>query len=69
VTPYTSFVNVAGLPAVVLPTHYTDQAIPMGVQLVGPPGREDTIIALAQQVESRVDAVRWPGMVARSEVF
>jgi amidase len=66
VTPYTSFVNVAGLPAVVLPTHYTDQVIPMGVQLVGPPGREDTIITLAQQVESRVDAVRWPSLVAQT---
>ncbi len=64
VTPYTSFVNVTGLPAVVVPTHYTDRGIPMGVQLVGPPGREDTIMTLARQVESLAGATRWPSMAS-----
>ena len=60
VTPYTSFVNVCGLPALALPTHYTDNNTPMGVQLVGPPGRDDTVIALGHQIEQRVGATRWP---------
>jgi amidase len=60
VTPYTSFVNVCGLPALALPTHYTPDAIPMGVQLVGPPGREDTLVSLGHQIEQRVNATRWP---------
>ena len=60
VTPYTSFVNVAGLPALALPTHYTAENIPMGVQIVGPPGREDTIMGLGQHIEQRVSATRWP---------
>jgi amidase len=61
VTPYTSFVNVCGLPAVALPTHYTTNNTPMGVQLIGQPGREDTVIALGHQIEQRVGATRWPG--------
>jgi len=60
VTPFTSFVNVCGLPALALPTHYTRESIPMGVQLVGPPGREDTVIALGHDIEQRVNATRWP---------
>jgi amidase len=60
VTPYTSFVNVCGLPALALPTYYTADSIPMGVQLVGPPGREDTIVALGHDIEQRVSSTRWP---------
>lgn len=60
VTPFTSFVNVCGLPAIALPTHYTSDNIPMGVQLVGQPGREDLIVALAQQIEQGAQATKWP---------
>ena len=61
VTPFTSFVNVCGLPALALPTHYTSNNTPMGVQLIGPPGRDDTVVALGHQIEQRVNATRWPG--------
>lgn len=61
VTPFTSFVNVCGLPALALPTHYTADNTPMGVQLIGPPGRDDTVVALGRQIEQRVNATRWPG--------
>lgn len=64
VTPYTSFVNVCGLPALALPTHYTSGGVPMGVQIVGPPGREDTVVALGAQVEKGADAIRWPAVRA-----
>lgn len=60
VTPYTSFVNVCGLPALALPSHYTADNTPMGVQVVGSPGREDTIVALGRDIEQRVRATRWP---------
>lgn len=50
-TPYTSFVNVAGLPALVLPVHDTVEGLPMGVQLIGRPGGESTLFALAAQLE------------------
>jgi len=52
-TPYTSFVNVAGLPALTLPVHDTEAGLPMGVQLIGRPGGESTLFALAAQLERR----------------
>ena len=50
-TPYTSFVNVAGLPALTLPVLDTEDGLPMGVQLIGRPGGEATLFALAAQLE------------------
>lgn len=53
-TPFTSFVNVAGLPALTLPVAVTDSGLPMGVQLVGRPGGERTLLALGAQLERRI---------------
>ncbi|MDR5693269.1 amidase [Agromyces indicus] len=50
-TPYTSFVNVAGMPALTLPVLDTEGGLPMGVQLIGRPGGEATLFALAAQLE------------------
>ncbi|WP_277207733.1 amidase [Isoptericola croceus] len=55
-TPFTSWLNVAGLPAITVPTHWTDAGLPMGVQLIGRPGGELTLLALAAQLE---DVLRW----------
>ena len=61
VTPWTSFVNVAGLPAVSVTTHYNNQALPLGVQLVGRPGQDAAVMTLAAHITSRLpDATRWP---------
>ncbi|WP_309712116.1 amidase [Pseudolysinimonas sp.] len=53
-TPYTSMVNVSGLPAIVLPVHVTSDGLPMGVQLIGRPGREDVLLAIGAQLERRL---------------
>jgi amidase len=53
-TPYTSMVNVSGLPAIVLPVHVTLEGLPMGVQLIGRPGREDVLLAIGTQLERRL---------------
>ncbi len=53
-TPYTSMVNVSGLPAIVLPVHVTTDGLPMGVQLIGRPGREDVLLAVGAQLERRL---------------
>ena len=53
-TPYTSFVNVSGLPAITLPVHMTPEGIPMGAQLIGRPGGEATLLALGRQLERRL---------------
>ncbi|ROQ41334.1 amidase [Frondihabitans sp. PhB188] len=51
--PFTSFVNVAGLPAITLPVAEHD-GVPVGVQLVGRPGREDVLLAIGAQLERRL---------------
>jgi amidase len=53
-TPFTSFVNVSGLPAITLPVHVSDAGLPMGVQLIGRPGGEATLLALGAQLERRL---------------
>ncbi len=53
-TPFTSFVNVAGLPAITVPVEETEEGVPMGVQLIGRPGGEPTLFALAAQLERRL---------------
>ena len=55
-TPFTSFVNVAGLPAITLPVHETAEGLPMGVQLIGRPGGEHTLLAIGAQLQRRI---RW----------
>src|SRR5204862_8161719 len=44
--------NVTGQPAITVPLHETASGIPVGIQLVGPPGRDDIVISLAAQLET-----------------
>lgn len=53
-TPFTSYVNVSGLPAITLPVHVTPEGLPMGVQLIGRPGGEDVLLAIGAQLERRL---------------
>jgi amidase len=52
--PWSSMVNVCGLPAITLPVHWTGGAagsgLPMGVQLIGPMGSESLLLQLATQL-------------------
>jgi amidase len=51
-TPFTALYNVTGQPAVNVPLHWSDDGLPIGVQLAGRPGAETTLIALAGQLEA-----------------
>jgi amidase len=44
--------NATGLPAIAIPTGFTPEGLPIGVQIVGRPADEATIIALAAQLEA-----------------
>jgi amidase len=57
-TPFTSMVNVSGLPAIALPVHTTADGLPMGVQLIGRPGREDVLLSIGAQLERRLHWAR-----------
>ncbi|MGH3696460.1 MAG: amidase [Pseudonocardiaceae bacterium] len=49
--PYAALYNVTGQPAVSLPMHWTGDGLPVGIQLVGRPGGEAPLLALAGQLE------------------
>jgi len=51
--------NATGQPAISLPLGSSDGGVPVGVQLVGAPGRDDVVLALAAQLEQ---AVGWPAI-------
>ena len=52
--PWSSMINVCGLPAITLPVHWTGgmrgQGLPMGIQLVGPMGSESLLLQVAHQL-------------------
>lgn len=57
-TPYTAIVNVTGQPAITLPLYHGSDELPLAVQLIGPPAREELLLSLAGQLEV---ALPWAG--------
>jgi len=55
---FTAFGNVTGLPAASLPLHWTDDGVPVGVQLTAGPWQEASLISLCAQLEQ---AMPWVG--------
>ena len=51
VTPYSSFVNVSGLPALALPVMLNPQGLPVGAQFIGRPGGDTTLLQLGNEIE------------------
>jgi amidase len=49
--PYTPAANITGQPAASVPLWRDDTGLPLGVQLIGAPGREDVLFRLAAQLE------------------
>jgi amidase len=59
-TPFTAIINVTGQPAIALPLYHGEDGLPTAVQLVGPPAREEVVLAVATQLEA---ALPWAGRV------
>ena len=49
--PFTPLANITGQPAVSLPLYWSDEGLPIGVQLVGGPADEATLIRVSSQLE------------------
>lgn len=49
--PFTAFFNMSGQPAISLPLHWSEEGLPVGVQLGAAYAREDVLIRLAAQLE------------------
>jgi Asp-tRNA(Asn)/Glu-tRNA(Gln) amidotransferase A subunit family amidase len=48
---FTAVHNAAGTPAASLPLGWSQEGLPIGVQIAGPPGSEATLLALSGQLE------------------
>jgi amidase len=51
-TPFAAVYNATGQPAISLPLHWSADGLPIGVQLVGRPGAEATLLAVGAQLEA-----------------
>ncbi|HET7054633.1 MAG TPA: amidase [Solirubrobacterales bacterium] len=51
---FTAAFNATGQPAISLPLHWSEDGLPIGVQLVAPLGREDLLLRVAAQLEQAV---------------
>lgn len=57
---FTGLGNVAGLPALAVPSGFDAQGLPVSVQLVAPAGRDRALLALGTLLDSRLSAFRPP---------
>ena len=57
---FTALASIAGLPALALPAGWSSDGLPVGVQLVGPPGSEASLIALGRQLDAGLGAYHPP---------
>jgi amidase len=48
---FTALVNATGMPAISLPLGWSEDGLPIGVQLIAPLGREDVLLRVASQLE------------------
>jgi aspartyl-tRNA(Asn)/glutamyl-tRNA(Gln) amidotransferase subunit A len=57
---FTGLANLAGLPALSLPSGVSAAGLPVAVQLVGRRGSEATLLALAAKLDAALGAYRFP---------
>ena len=57
---FTCLANIAGLPALSLPAGWTEDGLPLGVQLISGEGAEAGLFALARHLNNRLCATRAP---------
>ncbi|MEA2212997.1 MAG: amidase [Solirubrobacteraceae bacterium] len=64
-TPFTAMLNITGQPAISVPLYEDSEGLPLAVQLIGPPAREEVLLRLAAQLETALPwAQRHPALAA-----
>ncbi len=57
---FTCLANMAGLPAISIPAGWTDDGLPIGVQIVGAAGAEAGLFRVAHKLDTKLGAYRAP---------
>jgi len=57
---FTCLANIAGLPAISVPAGWTQDGLPLGVQIVGAAGAEAGLFKLARHIDTNLGAYRAP---------
>lgn len=57
---FTCIANIAGLPAISIPAGWSDDGLPLGMQLIGQTGSEAGLFAVARKIDSALAAYRPP---------
>jgi aspartyl-tRNA(Asn)/glutamyl-tRNA(Gln) amidotransferase subunit A len=52
---FTRFVNYLGLPALAVPAGFDSRGLPVGLQIVGRPGREASLLGIGVRLQARSD--------------
>ena len=52
---FTAPVNLAGLPAISIPCGFTQEMLPIGLQVIGPPFREDRVLQVSAAFEAETE--------------
>jgi Asp-tRNA(Asn)/Glu-tRNA(Gln) amidotransferase A subunit family amidase len=60
---YCEWFNVLGFPAAVVPMSYSEQGLPIGVQIVGRPWEEEVVLAVAARLERQRGPWRSPAQI------
>jgi aspartyl-tRNA(Asn)/glutamyl-tRNA(Gln) amidotransferase subunit A len=57
---FTCLANIAGLPAITIPAGWSEDGLPVGVQLIGKTGHEAGLFMLARKLDTALAAYRPP---------
>ena len=60
---YCEWFNLLGFPAAVVPMEYSDEGLPIGVQIVGRPWEEEMVLAVAAKIEKERGPLQAPPLV------
>lgn len=64
---FTALANIAGLPAISIPAGRDADGMPVAVQLIGPPGSDAGLIALARRIDTELQGYFAPAMLTQGE--